>query len=102
MLAHKTQAVNDDSENRRPSNCIKSEKGIYPEATNQGVVGSNPAGRAKFLKGLSSAGTTPYLPVGTSNAEVASSSDRRVAQTRTPGSQLRLKYFAAPSRAAPS
>src|SRR5207302_3918218 len=47
MLAHKTQAVNDDRENQRPSNCIKSEKGIYPEATNQGVVGSNPAGRAK-------------------------------------------------------
>jgi len=27
------------------SSCIKFEKGIYPEATNQGVGGSNPSGR---------------------------------------------------------
>ncbi len=35
-----------------PSSCIKFEKGIYPLATNQGVVGSIPAGRANYIKGL--------------------------------------------------
>ncbi len=31
---------------------IKFKKGINPKATNQGVVGSNPAGRASLIKGL--------------------------------------------------
>src|SRR2546430_12659511 len=63
-----------------------------PISTNQGVVGSNPAGRANSFKGLIERSTTPYRLVGTFPITLVRG-DRKSTRLNSSHSQISYAVF---------